>query len=314
MAVSGVKLQTALAGLQPPITVIGDMRHVPGYANDLWFLDSSAGPVVVKIRRIPEEDPEQIRTYARSMALLEDEGFPTPDLLVMDEACAALDGRQLCILRHCDGVVAAEHLARASHSTQATLFRELGRTIGQLHSVDLPPDTVWRDDRGEEHADWLAVVMSSLDEARSELAGRITGEPDQMINTAVQRIEHEAPRILAGGMVPRLVHRDLHLGNVLVEDGRVTALLDFEMVREWDPAYDFVKINSSIFKPHPGVRAPFLAGYRERAPTPDDFERRIDLYEGLYCLLAAVDYLDGNEQHRHWHQHLQRWLAPRGGN
>ncbi len=109
--------------------------------------------------------------------------------------------------------------------------------------------------------------------------------------------------------MPSLVHRDLHLGNVLFEADAVTAVIDFEMVREWDAAYDFIKINESFGSNFPESKNPFLTGYREHIPATADFESRVHLYEGLYCLLSAAEFLAGNDRHRHWSNHLRRWLG-----
>ncbi len=301
------RLRMVLADADPAITVTGPLRHLKGYLNDLWFFDSDVGRLVAKLRPVPEEDPEQLRTYVGTMRLLRETGFPTPELMIFDESCAALDGRQFSVLRYAPGTVAAEALGGLSGTARATYFRDLGRTIGRLHEIDLPPTTVWRDDTGRAHAGWLEVVQSSLDEARGELTG-LSGEQRRLIDTAAGRIERDAAIILPAVGVPRLVHRDLHPGNLLVEADRVTAVLDFEMVREWDAAYDFVKINNSIVSVHPDSKDPLLAGYREHAPWDDDFESRAHLYQGLYCLLAAADFLDGNDGHRHWPNQLRRWL------
>jgi Ser/Thr protein kinase RdoA (MazF antagonist) len=150
-------------------------------------------------------------------------------------------------------------------------------------------------------------VQASLAEARAELAAT-TGEERRLIDLASVRIERDAAILLPSVTVPRLVHRDLHPGNVLVEGDAVTAVIDFEMVREWDAAYDFVKIDNSIFIPFPEARVPFLAGYHEQVPPERDFASRVRLYQGLYCLLTAADFLAGNDGHRDWLIRLRRWL------
>lgn len=51
--------------------------------------------------------------------------------------------------------------------------------------------------------------------------------------------------------------------------------------------------------------------YRQVASVDELLGDRVDLYEGLYGLLAAADYVDGNEGHRDWAPNLDEWLHHR---
>ena len=304
MQVYEANLRAALA--RTPISVLGEMRHVAGYVNDIWFFNSSVGQAVAKVRNFPEEDPEQIRTYVVTMDLLRREDFPTPVLLWFEESCDDLDGRQLSVLEHVPGIAATEVESRSAR--WPGILREFGKLVGRLHSVDLPAQTAWRDDAGAVHDDWLGVVLSSVAEAEDELEARL-GDESGTVAVAATTIRERATELLTVIRTPRLVHRDLHLGNVLVDGPQVSAVLDFEMVREWDPAYDFVKIRNSVFAAGPGAKDTFLTGYREMAGTFNRFEERADLYVGLHLLLTVVEYLDGNEGYRDSLPRLKMWLA-----
>ncbi|MFC7621271.1 phosphotransferase [Microlunatus sp. GCM10028923] len=164
-----------------------------------------------------------------------------------------------------------------------------------------------RDDTGQAHGTWAEVFRAALDEVLAELTW-LDGDERRLADSTAARIEHEAPALLSTVHQPRLVHRDLHPGNFLVE-GKATVLLDFEMVREWDAAYDFIKINSSLLDGAPEEAAAFHAGYAEHVATDDAFAARVRLYQGLYGLLSAAGFHSGNGRHRHWASRLRRWLA-----
>lgn len=135
MQVYEADLRAALA--RTPISVVGEMRHVSGYANDIWFFDSSAGRVVAKVRNFPEEDPEQIRTYLSTMELLRRECFPTPGLLLFEQSCESLDGRQLSVLEHVPGIAATE--AEARSAIRPSFCRSwAGRSAGCIASTFQP--------------------------------------------------------------------------------------------------------------------------------------------------------------------------------
>lgn len=312
MTVDEATLAATLLGVRPSITLQGRPRRLAGYANDVWFCDSDAGPVVAKVRRIPEEDPEQLATYVQTMELLHGKDLPTPELLFFEESCAALDGRQLSVLRHAAGEEAGPVFDRASADERRRLLREFGRIVGRLHDIELPSGTVWRDDTGQAHGSWAEVFRAALEEVLDELTW-LDGDERRLADAVVARLERAAPILLPAVRTPRLVHRDLHPGNFLVQPDGSTVLLDFEMVREWDAAYDFIKINSSLLAGGAEEADAFHAGYAEHAAADDDFTARVELYQGLYGLLSAAEFHGGNEGHRNWANQLRRWLAAEEG-
>jgi hypothetical protein len=106
-----VDVRRALSRATPPITVLGGMRRVAGYANDIWYFASTAGHMVAKARNIPEEDPEQIKTYVYSVQLLNSQGFDTPRLVMCEPSCGEVGGRQLSVLEYVAGAPADEAIA-----------------------------------------------------------------------------------------------------------------------------------------------------------------------------------------------------------
>ncbi len=68
---------------------------------------------------------------------------------------------------------------------------------------------------------------------------------------------------------PCWVHADFRPANVLVEDGRITGLIDFESARGGSADFDFVKVSHALFDTLAGSRDAFLAGYDAIRPHPD---------------------------------------------
>jgi aminoglycoside phosphotransferase (APT) family kinase protein len=83
------------------------------------------------------------------------------------------------------------------------------------------------------------------------------------------------------------IHGDYHFLNMLQQDGRLSAVLDFDWASSGDPSWDF-RIDDSIETEVPGSRAAFYAGYTSRRSLPDGHWERVSLYRiGLY-----LDFLE----------------------
>lgn len=68
---------------------------------------------------------------------------------------------------------------------------------------------------------------------------------------------------------PCYTHFDYRPGNVLVQDGHITGLIDFESARGGSACLDFIKIRNEVWDTAPECRQPFLEGYRSVRKLPD---------------------------------------------
>ncbi len=107
---------------------------------------------------------------------------------------------------------------------------------GRLRTIDIAADEVSNADRSVNGADEAA----QLAERAADRLRRLTS------SIGIER--------------PSLVHRDLHLGNVLFSDASTPFIIDFEMVREWDPVFDLVKA-LSVLSSSTTVTEAFLSAY-----------------------------------------------------
>lgn len=87
------------------------------------------------------------------------------------------------------------------------------------------------------------------------------------------------------------IHGDYHFHNLLHQDGKLSAVLDFDWASSGDSSWDF-RIDDSIESEVPGSREAFYAGYTSRRALPDGHWERVSLYRiGLY-----LDFLEGAAQ------------------
>nr|WP_238341763.1 aminoglycoside phosphotransferase family protein [Actinopolymorpha rutila] len=303
-------MRKALDAALPDVRVLTVGRRVEGYANDRWTVESDVGRLLVKVRRIPEEDPRQVEGQLRAQRWLSEIGFPTPELLCVVWKCPQLGGRQLSVQRHVDAVdETGEVLEATPADRRAAYFEGLGRAVGMLHSFELPEFGGWLDDTGTRHDTWAEAIHPG-DALRSVSAHPSVVPPDALAE-AERRIENGLSAL--PDIRPRLVHRDLHVDNTLLgPGGGFGAIIDFEMVREWDFPYDFSCRLDGVLDFFAGSKEPFMGAYREVAgELPESFALRNWLYTGIYQILAIEEFIGGNEGYARIPQALLAWLDKR---
>ncbi len=199
--------------------------------------------------------------------------LPTPRILDGDLAAASvttatLPGRTLTDL--------------LSDGSSPDACRAAGRAVAVLHRVDHRAD-VFRDLPRHDLAAEQAVTGHWLRQAHDH--GALSSPVDQ------------ATALTLGGACPpdqlTLIHRDLHDGQVLIDDHGSAGMLDFDLLAIGDPALDLANLISHlelrsaqglVRDPAPLIAA-VLAGYR---PTPV-IAARIPTYRALtHRRLAAV--------------------------
>jgi aminoglycoside phosphotransferase (APT) family kinase protein len=102
-----------------------------------------------------------------------------------------------------------------------------------------------------------------------------------------------------------LTHRDFRTGNYLVEDGKLTAILDWEFASWGDPMFDIGWFHAACWRfgrqdleaGGIGTRADFSAAYEQESGRRIDHERVL-AYEVLSHLRWAVIALQQGERHR----------------
>lgn len=160
-------------------------------------------------------------------------GSDLPVARVLDSGRFA-DGRCWIVLTRMRGAPPDDAL-RPAHELSAPLAAQLGGVIARLHAVARPPAFgTWtlepRRSFLDEHWHRISILESMAREARVV--------PDAELEDLL-RLLRQTSEPLEDVVVPVLAHRDVQPRNVLVEDGVLTALLDFESGAGGDAAEDF---------------------------------------------------------------------------
>jgi aminoglycoside phosphotransferase (APT) family kinase protein len=203
---------------------VRSVRVIPeGHSGFTYWVDLDGRRAVMRLpppgARIA--GPADIPRQGRLMDALHRHGLPVPEVLrVTDEP--VVDGRPFYLLEAVDGERIEEVVGTVPNERIASSAVDV---LKQLQAVP--------------------VAESSIgDETPASLEYEI-GRWTWLMDRAPEELTGEAPavaRLLRASMPPErppvLVHADFHYGNMLFRDGRVVALLDWEIAQLGQPLLD----------------------------------------------------------------------------
>lgn len=147
----------------------------------------------------------------------------------------------------------------APHPVTADLARTLGRETARLHALDFHPPRDWT---GPVYgATWLREWW------RGEAPRYLSGADQKRCASAVTRAATFMEAHAAG---ERVIHSDLHFGNVLLTPSGQVALLDFDGCAVAHPAFDLALTERELldFPDAPALTAAYREGYAAQSGRP----------------------------------------------
>lgn len=264
----------------PGVTATGVTELTEGFFNAAYSVGSAVVLKVGPAEGTPLMSHERniMSSEVRSMRLVaERTDVPVARILFYD------DTREIC---EADYFIMEKLPGRSYHSAMNELDDEarerIERQIGQYNSringiVGERFGYFGQPDK--QGSDWFEVYRSILmDAVRDAEALKIDLRMDPLDMLELLRRDADAFREVA---VPKLVHWDLWAGNVFIENGAVTGLIDFERCLWADPLLE-VGFRSFASNPH------FLEGYGLRELTASQ-RIRIRWYDLYLYLISALE-------------------------
>ena len=136
------------------------------------------------------------------------------------------DGKIYSLFSFLPGRDAEENIGGLSEPTQFEIGFRAGRDLKTINSIENSSGT-WKERKLVKHEHYVGQY--------SELGYRF--EDDAKV---LKFIETNCDRIESGS--DRLQHDDFHLGNILIDNGEYSGILDFNRFDWGDPMHEFVKL------------------------------------------------------------------------
>jgi aminoglycoside phosphotransferase (APT) family kinase protein len=229
----------------PAATVRGVRRTSAGFSRENWVFEVSyaRGDLSVREPLIARRDPAgsvlntDRKVETAVLRALEGTAIPSPRLRWVD-----LDGSRLgrpaivmdLVDGRCDGFVLA---ADQPAEERLTIAHELYDRLADIHLLDWQALGLGEalDDPGQ------AAAKTALAHWEAELR-RVQLEPQPELELVMAWLRTYAPT----NTVTTLVHGDFKAGNVLMADGRITAVLDWETAHLGDPQEDLGWVSNPL--------------------------------------------------------------------
>ncbi len=237
------------------------------------------------------EEHENFRFSGEKMAYdrLQQSGLPVPQVITLDTS-KMLAPYAYLITTKLPGMPLIDSWQTMSLPEREQAATEAGRYLAMMHTQTFDDGFYKLCDRvTDPFTTWSDYVWWFFREYASLLLQK------RLIDAAViQRAEQVLTRcksLLTQITLGALVHADYHAENLLVENGHITAVIDFEHAKAADPAWDF-RIYEQWEDECPGFRAGLYGGYQQIRPFDDHHFLRVRLY-WMLKLLDDVDWFAG---------------------
>lgn len=202
------RMSTALAGIVGADR-IEDLRVLTGGASRATWAFTADGRQLILRTGPPDEVHAGMELEAAALRRAEAAGAPVPGILAASNAVEPL-GNPYLVCEFVAGETIVRKIARTLDDTsRAALLTQCAQALARIHRAD--PDGI-----GLPVSDPLADWRRQLDEM---------GDTTATFEYAFRWLERNRPAPTA----PVLVHGDFRMGNLIVDDGRLAAVLDWEL-------------------------------------------------------------------------------------
>lgn len=263
------------------------LRRLSGGASrETWRFNADDSDYV--LQRVRNGTPNGLGAEPAVLKAAFAAGVPVPELVVDGSQMSQLE-RPFMIVRAVGGETIARKILRDQEFThaRASLVSQLGRAAAQLHRIE--PTQV----PGLVVEDQIHRYRTALD---------TVGEPHPVFEVAFRWLERNMP-VSTGTSV---VHGDYRLGNVMVDQKGLSAILDWELSHLGDPMEDLGWLCVRAWRfggAHPvaglGTYDELFDAYEAESGTRPDFdvvrwwEILGTLKWGIICISQAHTHLSG---------------------
>jgi aminoglycoside phosphotransferase (APT) family kinase protein len=224
-----------------------------GQINASYLVDDL---YVLRVNLRPEERGKLARE-ARVLDMVRDQ-VPVPHTVVY-EGSSRIIPHEYMIQTFVPGDNLLSRWKLADADEQSAYVTQLAAIMKRLHSIRLGGFGDPTNPRVGET--WAGMHARRAGHALQGARAAANVSPD-LIDDAERALARDSAFL--GGGVPALTHGDLHFGNIHVEHGKITGILDFE--RSWAAAPDWDLDQLIRFLHYPGIFASSAAEHNVRPP------------------------------------------------
>jgi hygromycin-B 7''-O-kinase len=278
-----VQAGLVLRPLWPDVSVTAVVPRTGGQLSSIFELRAADRAVIVKV--YDEKWRWKQAKEAHVHRLLAADGVaPVPTILRVEPDTSVI-GRAFTVMTRLPGTP----LSETPVDDLADVYRQLGRLLAGIHTIPQPAFgyvTTHVLDPVPDNTTYMGRQFAKKLREFLELQG------DPHLHDLIQSYVAARSDLFSRCAVPVLCHNDVHEGNILVEDGKITGLIDVENALAGDPWLDVAKAD---YYSRRGQLPALLDGY---GAAPDGRLRLYIVYHALelwdwFASIGQSQHLDG---------------------
>jgi len=283
-----------------------------GLKQETYRLEIGDEKYILQLSDKLEEGDNDLERNIKAYQLLEDTEIPVPDLVTKELHRYKDDSQEW-------KYYISECLPGKSLESQMTpeLTRESGKILAKLHNFQSYDKAGWLlpEENGfsvvpfEEGSfkeyvlqNWRESIETFEDEGWDEL----TEKSRNFLETYGEQLPED--------IEPVFCQDDFSTQNIMVEDGKITGIIDFDMAHAGHNQRDLVKAANGFWMIDPGedteIRENLYEGYRQEKELEEDFDQnepiyRVETLSGLVAGLMRMNHFNDFEKN-FYKEHLTR--------
>lgn len=223
-------------------------RIINGETNEVYAVTAAGRELIVRIHHGPKNRFAKEAWIFKQCAAI---GIPVPEMLLVDELDLEGKPAKVCVETKMEGVGMDKMPQLREPGRQADLIKllnQLGKILKKLHSIRIEGFGPIELDRTSRYKTVRDLITKDDKINRELLAKGLEGNEAarNLLQTAYRVLESEAAK--HGETSSSLLHNDLSPSHIIVKDGNVSGLIDFESACAGDPIMEFAlwdfKLNS----------------------------------------------------------------------
>lgn len=255
-------------------------RIVNGETNEVHNVTTESGQEVI-VRIFHGEKPK----FAKEKWALEQcrvKGVPVPEMYAVKNIKVADDTREICVESKIPG-----HSLENNSESLKDLLRQLGQALRMIHSIQTHGFGKLDDKGVGKFSTVEEMIAGDKYINQDSILPAFKDDPDKttILTHAYEILRRDAGRYTSPQSY--LIHNDLSPEHVLIEDGKISGLIDFEHASGADPVQEFALWDFKHDKKFPLKY--IIEGYCSDGTVVPDFEKRLNFWK-IYRAMTSLRY------------------------
>jgi aminoglycoside phosphotransferase (APT) family kinase protein len=265
----------------PTLSVTDFMPLAGGFGKETVLLtvqgDQLKGDLVIRRDRavnLLENDCHLVHQEYSVLQAVRARGFPTPNVLWLERGHALLPGADLIVMERVQGVIGGSVFG-SENALDASVADVLGEIVARLHTMPAMRE-LGNLTQAISERHWNMPLHECVREYIENYFELMLNSDHMAALGVVAQFAWLLRNIPALEGRPCLLHGDIGLHNMLFNDGRLQALLDWEYAHIGDPAEDLAYMRNTMGRSLDWNR--FMASYVSNGGERID-ERRLRFFQ-----------------------------------